>query len=260
MMARSMSSSVRPDAAPHPGLDHDVLQLGVGLDGVHRHVLAHAGLLEAAVRHLRHERAVVVHPHRAEAQRVGHAQRPADVARPHRRRQPVVDAVGPRHRLGLVGEPLHGDDRTEDLALDDLAVLRGTGDRPWARSRSPCGRRPAPPVTAGAPAATARSTKPATRVALVGRHDRPELGGVVGWVADDQRARPRRPGRPRSRRGCPARPAPAWRRCSPARRCSSRRRARRRWRPRGRRRRTPRPAPCRPARGGRASACRRRPA
>src|SRR4051794_27640008 len=48
--------------------DHHVLQLGVVLERVRRQVLAVAGLLETAVRHLGYERDVVVHPHGAEAQ------------------------------------------------------------------------------------------------------------------------------------------------------------------------------------------------
>ena len=51
-----------------------------------------------------------------------------DVARPHARGEAVVDVVGPRERLVLVGEALHGDDRPEHLALHDLAVLRGVHD------------------------------------------------------------------------------------------------------------------------------------
>ena len=49
-------------------LDHHVLELGVVLDRVDRHVLAVAGLLEAAVGHLGDDRDVVVDPDRAELQ------------------------------------------------------------------------------------------------------------------------------------------------------------------------------------------------
>src|SRR3954471_21888161 len=107
---------------------HHVLDHGVVLDRVHREVLAVAGLLEAAVRHLRGERDVVVDPHGPEPQRVRHAQRAADVARPHGRREAVRRAVAPRDRLLLVGELLDGDDRPEDLALDHLVVLLQVGD------------------------------------------------------------------------------------------------------------------------------------
>ena len=61
---------------------HDVLDDRVVLEPVHREVLAVAGLLEAAVRHLGDERDVVVDPHAAEAQRLRDPQRAADVARP----------------------------------------------------------------------------------------------------------------------------------------------------------------------------------
>src|SRR5204862_5180664 len=52
-----------------------------------------------------------------------HAMRPADIARPDAGREAVVHAVGPGEGLVLVREPLDGDDRTEDLPLDDLRVL-----------------------------------------------------------------------------------------------------------------------------------------
>jgi Helix-turn-helix domain len=47
---------------------HDVLDAGVVLEAVHGQVLAVAGLLEAAVRHLGHQRDVGVDPHAAEVQ------------------------------------------------------------------------------------------------------------------------------------------------------------------------------------------------
>src|SRR5688572_27274781 len=102
---------------------HDVLDDRVVLEAVHREVLAVAGLLEAAVRHLAHERQVVVDPHAAEAHRLRHPQRAADVARPHAAGQPVGRAVGPLERLVLVVEALDRDDRAEDLLLDHLVVL-----------------------------------------------------------------------------------------------------------------------------------------
>src|SRR3954468_18523086 len=76
--------------------DH-VLDLGVLLHRVRGHVLAVAGLLVAAVRHLAGDRdEVVVDPHRAELQLARGVQRPADVARPDRRGEPVAHAVRPR--------------------------------------------------------------------------------------------------------------------------------------------------------------------
>src|SRR4051795_1256920 len=107
---------------------HHVLDDRVVLDRVHRQVLAVAGLLEPAVRHLARERDVVVDPHGPEPQRVGDAQGAPDVARPHRRREAVRRAVAPGDRLVLVGELLDGDDRPEDLALDHLVVLLEVGD------------------------------------------------------------------------------------------------------------------------------------
>jgi hypothetical protein len=56
-------------ALPSSVADHHVLELGVVLDGVERHVLAVAALLEPAVGHLRHQGDVVVDPDGAELQR-----------------------------------------------------------------------------------------------------------------------------------------------------------------------------------------------
>src|SRR5262245_5552780 len=59
--------------------DHHVFDLGVLLERVDRHVVAVAGLLEAAVRHLRDDRHVVVDPHGAELEHARSVQRPASV-------------------------------------------------------------------------------------------------------------------------------------------------------------------------------------
>ena len=56
------------------------------------------------------------------------AQGAADVAREDRRREPVAGVVRHRDRLVVAREPLHRDDRPEDLALHDLGVLRDVGD------------------------------------------------------------------------------------------------------------------------------------
>ena len=80
------------------------------------------------MRHLGDDRDVGVDPHRAEVQALGHAGGAAEVPRPHRRREPVLHAVGPLQRLRLVAELLDGDDRTEDLVLDHLVVLLEVGD------------------------------------------------------------------------------------------------------------------------------------
>jgi hypothetical protein len=62
--------SATEDLAPPSSMaDHHVLELGVVLDGVERHVLAVAALLEPAVGHLRHQGDVVVDPDGAELQR-----------------------------------------------------------------------------------------------------------------------------------------------------------------------------------------------
>ena len=201
----------------HVRLDHHVLELGVGLDRVRRHVLADARLLEPAVRHLGDQRSVVVDPNGAELHRVGHPVGPPDVARPDRCRQAVVDPVGPRKGLGFVGETLDGDDRSEHLALDDLGVLGDVGDD---------GRFVEEPGTdAGAPAGGDRSAggdgafdEAGDAGLLLGRDHRAELGRLVLGGAHLQRGGSfGEPGDEvvvdRRRRR-----APGSRRCSPARR------------------------------------------
>src|SRR6516165_10633291 len=102
---------------------HHVLDAGVVLEPVHGQVLAVARVLEAAVRHLGHQRNVGVNPDATEVEAPGHPHSPAVVTGPHRRRQPVLGAIGPGQRLVLVAELLHRDDRAEYLVLDDLVVL-----------------------------------------------------------------------------------------------------------------------------------------
>src|SRR5690606_36586463 len=107
---------------------HHVLDPRVVVEAVRREVLAVAGLLEAAVRHLRDQRDVGVDPHADEVQLLGHAHRAGVVLGPHRGGQRVLDAVGVLEGLVLVGEALDGDDRAEALLLDDLVVLLQAGD------------------------------------------------------------------------------------------------------------------------------------
>src|SRR5215203_3556478 len=59
---RGARRKFRPRARSGPQADHHVLDLGVVLQGVHREVLAVAGLLVAAVGHLGGEGDVVVDP------------------------------------------------------------------------------------------------------------------------------------------------------------------------------------------------------
>lgn len=72
-------------------LHHDVFELGVVLDRIQRHVFTVARLLEAAVGHLRHDRDVVVHPHRSEPEALGHSHRPPDVVGPHAVISPTIN-------------------------------------------------------------------------------------------------------------------------------------------------------------------------
>ena len=70
---------------------------------------------------------VLIQTH-AEVEALRHPHRAGVVLGPDARGQAVLDAVGPAQRLGLVGEPLHGDHRAEDLVLDLLVVLLQAGE------------------------------------------------------------------------------------------------------------------------------------
>src|SRR5215212_11724424 len=107
---------------------HDVLYAGIVLEAVHGEVLAVAGVLEAAVGHLAHNGDVRVDPHATIVQPPADPHRPAVVAGEDARGEAVPHAVGPAHRLVLVGERLNGDDGTEDLGLRHLVVLSQAGD------------------------------------------------------------------------------------------------------------------------------------
>src|SRR4051794_31062517 len=107
---------------------HHVLDARVVLEAVHREILAIAGALEAAVGHLGDERDVRVDPDAAEVEPARDAHGTAVIRRPDRRREAVLDAVGPLHGLVLVAERLHRDDRPEDLVLDQVVVLAQVRD------------------------------------------------------------------------------------------------------------------------------------
>src|SRR6188768_435224 len=123
------ATSARVGAATSgPRIDHHVLDERVVLEGVLAAVLAPAGLLDATVRSLGRQREVLIDPDGPELQLAGDAHRLADRAREHRAREPELHVVRPLHRLVLVGEALDGDDRPEDLVLDDLGALVGVRD------------------------------------------------------------------------------------------------------------------------------------
>src|SRR5919106_1993151 len=130
--ARWSSAGERPASVTAEGplvnLGHHVLDLRVVLEAIDGKVLAVPRLLEAAVRHLRDERDVVVDPDRAELELARGVERPADVARPDRCREAVVDVVRPGNRLVVVGEALHGHDRPEHLFLHELVGLVDVDD------------------------------------------------------------------------------------------------------------------------------------
>src|SRR6478752_7056750 len=86
---------------------HHVLDAGVVLQAVHREVLSVAGVLEAAVWHLRDERDVRVDPHRTEVEQTGHPHGPTVVLGPDAGGEAVLHPVGPAQGLRLVAELLH---------------------------------------------------------------------------------------------------------------------------------------------------------
>src|SRR4051794_11849532 len=76
-----------------PEVGHHVLDAGVVLEPVHRQVLPVAGVLEAAVRHLGHDRDVRVDPDAAEVELAGDPHGAAVVLGPDAGGQAVLDAV-----------------------------------------------------------------------------------------------------------------------------------------------------------------------
>src|SRR4029079_10945130 len=97
--AKSCSSFGRPSTSRPSGgsassdLEHHVLDDRVVLDRVHALVLAVTGLLEAAVRHLRDQREMVVDPDRPELDRLGDPHPLRDVAGPDRCGKPEAHVV-----------------------------------------------------------------------------------------------------------------------------------------------------------------------
>ena len=117
-------------------------------------------------------------------------QRAADVARPHRRGEAVRDVVRPRERLGVVGEALHGHDRAEHLALDDLVGLADAGDD-GRLDEEAAGRAG---VAAGEHRRAGRALEEAEHALLLGLRDhRPHLD-LVARRPGRRRAATRRPG------------------------------------------------------------------
>src|SRR3989454_356512 len=123
---------------------HDVLDVRVLLERVARQVRAEAGTLDAAVRHLRGERQVVVDPDLAVLQIARHPQGAGHVARPDRGGQAVLDAVRLPDDLVLALERHDHDHRAEDLALHHFVlVLRLRHDRRLVEEAGTVERTPA---------------------------------------------------------------------------------------------------------------------
>jgi hypothetical protein len=155
--------------------DHHVAHGGVVLQRVGRHVLAVAGLLDAAMRHLVGQHEVGVDPGAAVLQPRGRGHRAADILGPHRRGEAVVAVIGPGDRLVDIGEAGDRDHRAEHLAAHDLVLLQRAGDDGRLvieAAAPPC----LPPVVISmCLSSEARSTKEATRSRWRFRDQRPDL-------------------------------------------------------------------------------------
>src|SRR6266536_2261086 len=181
----------RPGTVPGRGrarlvqLRHHVLDLRVVLERVGGEIRAVARLLVAPVRHLRDERDVVVDPDRPELELARGVERTADVARPDRGGEPVVDVVRPRDRLVVIGEALNGHDRAEDLPLDDLVLLTDLRDDRRVDEEAAGAVRP----PAGEHLRTLRAIEePEHALLLRARDHRPHLDLLpLGRVADVER-------------------------------------------------------------------------
>ena len=154
------------------------------------HVLAEATALDPAVRGLRGDGQVVVHPRDPRLHPVTHPHRAGHVARPDRAGQAVVTVVGQPHRVVLVLEGNDDEDRPEDLALHDLAVLPGTGHQ---RGRVEGARVAGNGATGDHPCTGIARTRdePVDPIAMGVRDERSDVGLRVVRVADDDLAHDR---------------------------------------------------------------------
>src|SRR5690606_15414449 len=112
-------SALEPAGRPRGEVLVDVLGLLVLAQARRPELAPDAGAAEAAPLGLRYVRVEVVDPHGAVPQPLGDALGAARVGRPDAAGQAVAGVVGQFHRLVLGAEPLHGDDRAEDLVLHD---------------------------------------------------------------------------------------------------------------------------------------------
>ena len=178
----------RPASGSAVDLGHHVLDPGVVLEAVHRQVLAVAGVLEAAVRHLGDERDVAVDPDAAEVERAwspaSRDRRPWSRRwRPGRtrRRWPSATAssssvnrctviTGPKISSWIASSSCRSPDthgRLEEVAVAELASSRS----PPAGDRGVVGQ---PVEEAGAPAPAGRGCSPG-RAAASSSSGRPTL-------------------------------------------------------------------------------------
>src|SRR5690606_9439132 len=189
----SSSSSSRligsPGAATAPlsQSDADVPWFGEKAHGLEPTLATQPGLPAAAERRAQVAQHPAVDPDDAHAQRRGEAMGALEVARPQRRRQPVLHRIGQVQGLVLVREGLQRDDGPEDL----LPVAGGV--RPQARDHGRLDE-PARPVECVPAAQHAAAFLPRLRdrggdlVEVRLRDQRAQLRIRVDRIADAQRA------------------------------------------------------------------------
>src|SRR5882762_5103064 len=99
--------------------DADIAQLGIELQRMDSAFASDARLLRAPERRAQIAKKPRVDPHDAGIDGGAHAETPADIARPHRLREPVRRVVGEPHRLFLAVEGAKMTARTEDFLAHD---------------------------------------------------------------------------------------------------------------------------------------------
>src|SRR4051794_1639551 len=125
-------ATIEPRITTRAGLEgnEDVLDLRVREQRLDALPASDAGPLHAAERQLDTPAdAVAVDEHLARADTGGDAVRAAQVARPHAGDEAVGRGIGLRDRVAVVLERARGQDRAEDLLLDDLHVGRDVRDQ-----------------------------------------------------------------------------------------------------------------------------------
>ena len=197
---------------------HDVLDVGVLVEGVGRHVLAEAAVPVTAVRHLADDRDVVVDPHAAGPDLAGGAAGAVGVAGPGGGGEAERRVVGQADRLVVVVERDDREHRPEHLVAPDLGVERHVGDE-GRLVVAATGELAVGCAAAGDDlGVVAGALDHVGDLGLVrGRRQRAEVGGLVAGRAEADGRHEVGDAAARSRRGASGARSRGWRRCSPGR-------------------------------------------